>query len=87
MGEFKGTPGPWFWDEEGLGNKHYIVFGKGYPLEMTSKENKNLITAAPELLEALQELVHADIHGIKNCSAQVNALEKAKIVIAKALGK
>ncbi|EFH9239449.1 hypothetical protein WN853_001121 [Escherichia coli] len=87
MSEFKGTPGPWFWDEEGLGNKHYIVFGKGYPLEMTSKENKNLITAAPELLEALQELVHADIHGIKNCSAQVNALEKAKIVIAKALGK
>ncbi|EEW5986826.1 hypothetical protein D7W34_18340 [Escherichia coli] len=87
MSEFKGTPGPWFWDEEGLGNKHYIVFGKGYPLEMTSKENKDLITAAPELLEALQELVHADIHGIKNCSAQVNALEKAKIVIAKALGK
>ncbi|EIH7953639.1 hypothetical protein A3652_001022 [Escherichia coli] len=87
MSEFKGTPGPWFCDEEGLGNKHYIVFGKGYPLEMTSKENKNLVTAAPELLEALQELVHADIHGIKNCSAQVNALEKAKIVIAKALGK
>lgn len=54
MSEFKGTPGPWFWDEEGLGNKHHIVFGKGYPLEMTSKENKSLISAAPELLEALQ---------------------------------
>lgn len=49
--------------------------------------NAHLIAAAPELLEALQELVHADTHGIKNCSAQVSALEKAKSAIAKALGK
>ncbi len=56
MGEFKGTPGPWYWDEEGLGNKNHIVFGKGYPAEMTSKANKDLIAAAPEMLEALRQL-------------------------------
>lgn len=56
MKEFKGTPGPWHWDEEGLGNKNHIVFGKEYPAEMTSKANKDLIAAAPELLEALQDL-------------------------------
>lgn len=57
MKEFKGTPGPWYWDEEGLGNKNHIVFGKEYPAEMTSKANKDLIAAAPELLEALIKLV------------------------------
>lgn len=57
MKEFKGTPGPWYWDEEGLGNNNHIVFGKGYPAEMTNKANKALIAAAPELLEALIKLV------------------------------
>ena len=57
MKEFKGTPGPWYWDEEGLGNKTHIVFGKEYPAEMTSKTNKAIIAAAPELLEALIKLV------------------------------
>lgn len=57
MKEFKGTPGPWHWDEEGLGNKNHIVFGKEYPAQMTSKANKDLIAAAPELLEALQNLM------------------------------
>ena len=56
MKEFKGTPGPWNWDEEGLGNKNHIVFGKEYPAEMASKANKCLIAAAPELLEALRQL-------------------------------
>lgn len=56
MKEFKGTPGPWYWGEEGLGNKNHIVFGKEYPAEMTSEANKDLIAAAPELLEALRQL-------------------------------
>jgi len=42
----KHTPGPWYWDSEGLGSKDVLVFGKGYPFEMTSTANKNLIAAA-----------------------------------------
>lgn len=80
MSEFKGTPGPWFWDEEGLGNKHHIVFGKGYPLEMTSKKNKTLITAAPELLEALQAVVRV-------ADRQTDEFDMARSAIDKALGK
>lgn len=80
MSGFKGTPGPWFWDEEGLGNKNHIVFGKEYPLEMTSKENKSLIAAAPELLEALQAVVRV-------ADRQTDEFDMARAAIAKALGK
>lgn len=99
MSEFKGTPGPWFWDEEGLGNKHHIVFGKGYPLEMTSKGNKDLITAAPELLEALQKMIgcieyyaslkESDQPNIEDWAYANNSaeVEMSRAAIAKALGK
>lgn len=97
MEEFKGSKGPWAAhdDEESMATSVVMSeFGDILCVVgtyMTSMEedyaNANLIAAAPELLEALQELVHADTHGIKNCSAQVNALEKAKSAIAKALGK
>lgn len=79
MKEFKGTPGPWHWDEEGLGNKNHIVFGKEYPAEMTSKANKDLIAAAPELLEALCDLE-------SRACIYVNT-SKAKSAIKKALGE
>lgn len=79
MKEFKGTPGPWHWDEEGLGNKNHIVFGKEYPAEMTSKANKDLIAAAPELLEALQDLE-------SRACIYVNT-SKAMAAIKKALGE
>ena len=46
MSEFKGTSGPWTWDDEGLGNDSILVFGKDYPHEMTSKENKSLMARA-----------------------------------------
>lgn len=88
--EFKGTKGPWFWDEEGLGNKHYIVFGKGYPIEMTSKENKSLITSAPELLEALRQLRDyvEDVCAVspEDCHKD-HPLNLANRAIEKALGK
>lgn len=86
MKEFKGTPGPWYWDEEGLGNKNHIVFGKEYPAEMTSKANKDLIAAAPELLEALQrcESVLSNIQ-LEVCDVQ--DLLYARAAIKKALGE
>jgi len=93
MNDFKGTPGPWMYVvrnvNELMTTFHGVTIGDTYIEAATRNEGADaiLISAAPELLEALQELVHADTHGIKNCSAQVNALEKAKSAIAKALGK
>nr|DAH84936.1 MAG TPA: hypothetical protein [Caudoviricetes sp.] len=88
--EFKGAKGPWFWDEEGLGNKHHIVFGKGYPIEMTSKENKSLIAAAPELLEALRQLRDyvEDVCAVSSDDChEDHPLNLANKAIKKALGK
>ncbi|MGX5087105.1 hypothetical protein [Enterobacter sp. UPMP2052] len=78
----KHTPGPWYWDSEGLGSKDVLVFGKGYPFEMTSKANKQLIAAAPDLLEALQDALHAyDKHG------EHPEWDFARAAISKALGE
>ncbi|MEG6001056.1 hypothetical protein UXP17_03255 [Enterobacter hormaechei] len=87
----KHTPGPWYWDSEGLGSKDVLVFGKGYPFEMTSEANKRLIAAAPDLLEALQ-LAFADMSGgMKSCGHNgytcTCSYEKAKAAISKALGE
>lgn len=91
MKEFKGTPGPWHWDEEGLGNKNHIVFGKEYPAEMTSKANKDLIAAAPELLEALQELISGyedrEHLGMFDMLVHGDLIQKANAAINKALGE
>lgn len=86
MKEFKGTPGPWYWDEEGLGNNNHIVFGKEYPAEMTSKANKDLIAAAPELLEALQRMVNK-AHKQNWNDAYPEELQSAQAAINKALGE
>lgn len=59
MSQFKGTPGPWFnkktdvWDNDG-----YIaeVMNISDPIEVQIA-NAQLIAAAPELLEALQDMV------------------------------
>lgn len=55
--------------------------------EDEQRANANLIAAAPELLEALQELVHADCHSVRNSTVQINALRKAHNIITKALGQ
>ncbi|MES3444088.1 hypothetical protein [Citrobacter freundii] len=92
MSEFKGTPGPWFIADDALGNMTHIVLSKQYPFEMMSEENLALITAAPELLEALQDMLsgweyirsqHGDLYGVGWDRAQ----NKAKSAISKALGK
>lgn len=53
MEEFKGTPGPWHYDDE-LGG----VYSKGgqFVCDVTDKNNAKLIAEAPELLEALRQL-------------------------------
>lgn len=56
MSEFKGTPGPWI-------VRSQEIQSVGTEDKMTAMcygiENANLIAAAPELLEALQEMVSA----------------------------
>ena len=98
MSEFKGTPGPWGIDKYGdvthgnanrRGNRESVkVCGVSLPGRATEeyKANSMIVAAAPELLEALQELVHADCHGVRNSPAQVKALNKAMLAIDKALG-
>lgn len=88
MKDFKGTPGPWYWDEEGLGNKNHIVFGKGYPAEMTSKANKDLIAAAPELLGALQRITPLYEALMRDCGLEhKEMIAISRAAINKALGE
>ncbi|ELC6296689.1 hypothetical protein RJO53_002834 [Enterobacter hormaechei] len=82
----KHTPGPWYWDFEGLGSKDVLVFGKGYPFEMTSEANKRLIAASPDLLEALQEMLNKAYK--QNWNDQYpDEVSKAQAAISKALGE
>ncbi|PAO09790.1 hypothetical protein CIW60_12545 [Enterobacter roggenkampii] len=61
------------------------MFGKGYPFEMTSEANKNLIAAAPDLLEVLQELVFL-YENDEGCR-ELTEYKRAKAAISKALGE
>ncbi len=76
MSEFKGTPGPWSQDEygnvvhgakDGFGRMEKVrVSGVALPNRVTQEyaANTRLVAAAPELLEALQDALHAhDKHG------------------------
>lgn len=86
MSEFKGTPGPWFIADDALGNMTHIVLSKQYPFEIMSEENLALITAAPELLEALQKMFRAGQK--KNWNERYESeMNAARAAIAKALGK
>lgn len=89
MSGFKGTPGPWFWDKEGLGSESHMVFGSVYPVGMTSEENKSLISAAPELLEALQaamEWIDSDPQYAQLPTMPGFDRDWVDVIIAKALG-
>lgn len=91
MEEKNFTPGPWHWDEEGLGNKNHIVFGKEYPAEMTSKANKAIIAAAPDLFDALSrlktEIILSDVDMDYIESHFRPWLNNAQAALNKALGK
>lgn len=80
MKEFKGTPGPWHYDDE-LG----VVYSKGgqFVCDVTDKDNANLISAAHELLKALQLTVHDVGHWLSTQKPELK--EKIESAINKAL--
>ena len=96
MSEFKGTKGPWRVSEK-VGDFIHIRHDNNYPGAMSlnlahitaraswSKEaeaNARLIAAAPDLLEALQDALHAyDKH------SEHSQWDFARAAIAKALGE
>lgn len=77
MGEFKGTPGPWFVADDALGNMTIVVLSKQYPFEMMSKANLDLITAAPEMLQALQLMISAQVLPVYHQTIANAAINKA----------
>lgn len=111
MEEFKGTPGPWSLDEycnvvhgekDGYGRKQNVrVSGVTLPGRVTEEyaANTQLVSAAPELLEALQDMVSrieyyanldiSDKPSIEDWAYTYNSsdMDAARAAIAKALGK
>lgn len=95
MKDFKGTPGPWVvevgeyvMDEDG---NCIAAFG-GWHANDKDEANANLCAAAPELLEALQDMLsgwkyirqtHGDLYGVGWDRAE----QKANLAIARALGQ
>ena len=103
MKDFKGTPGPWRFDEQTTlsgGPVFYIAqddnakYTPNYSdvsqtcsgeLKHIQKANAQLIAAAPDLLEALQELVFLYEHD-EGCR-ELTEYKRAKAAISKALGE
>lgn len=96
MREFKGTPGPWVVEEESFtvtdeSGEFVADFDSGPWKE--NHANADLIAAAPELLEALQELF-ADYKQLADSGdagfwnlEDTEVGKKSLAAIAKALGK
>lgn len=91
MKEFKGTPGPWTGKDVGVCRQDRAGLQLGFI--MTHDENRvaectanaHLIAAAPDLLEALQELVFLYEHD-EGCR-ELTEYKRAKAAISKALGE
>lgn len=97
MSDFKGTPGPWSVDRNNvhsgriatihhcIGNDWIEIWSPNWPdTEEKQESNANLIAAAPELLEALQDMVESYQY---ESSMENPSLLKARAAIAKALGQ
>ncbi len=94
MQGFRGTPGYWYVDDDHperacldiKSETHGDVYTTVYLITDKSEYDAQLISAAPELLEALQEMVGslgAMVTDADSCSEII----KARSAIAKALGK
>lgn len=104
MSESKHTPGPWIIEDnpcvkpavqvaafDGIGNRHLQVIIQSHVQE----EDARLIAAAPELLEALSELVKVNEEHNEAVSKVLGTppgwndsyLDKARAAIAKAKGE
>ncbi|EFB9808977.1 hypothetical protein [Escherichia coli] len=90
MKEFKGTPGKWKYTvrnvNEMMTTFHGVTIGDTYIEAATRNEREDalLIAAAPDLLEALQELVFLYEHD-EGCR-ELTEYKRAKAAISKALG-
>lgn len=82
MGKFKGKPGPWHWEGKVLCNDAHIVGGDGWAF---NDADKNLIAAAPELLEVLKLIL--SYHDDGNCVLHKEDVSMARAAINKALGE
>lgn len=92
MKGFKGTPGPWSinhhynWIESENADRVVIGGSQGF-----DADDANLIAAAPELLEALQELISGyedrEKSGMFDMLVHGDLIEKANAAINKALGE
>ena len=82
MQKFKGTHGPWHYDDElrGVYSKSFLFL-----CDVTDKDNGTLIAAAPDLLEALQETIHEVGRWLSTQNPELK--EKIESAINKALGE
>lgn len=104
MSEFKGTPGPWSADKTSravgpISRDDDQSYGMLIPVAWVEFDteveiqasNQNLIAAAPELLEALKELISGyedrEQSGMFDMLVCGDLIEKANAAINKALGE
>lgn len=98
MKEFKGTPGPWVAsktdrsigpvsrdDDQSYGMILPVAWVEFDGNDAYQQANANLIAAAPDLLEALQELAFLCEHD-EGCR-ELTEYKRAKAAISKALGE
>ena len=100
MEKFKGTPGPWVvneigqhWNNKALAHLE-ITYGEDGECicdTVYQREDANLIAAAPELLEALQNIIagyeHKSSCGMFDMLCYGDEIESANAAIKKALGE
>ena len=93
MSERRYSPGPWKVKENGGRGKLVGIYAADdtgwFIAEEVLEKNSNLIAAAPELLEALEDIVAAYSSTVKKCGHDFFCKcpgDKARAAIKKALG-